>query len=256
MQLQLIRNATMILSYAGQRVLTDPYFAAKFSGESFAGKSPNPMVALPIPPDQIMRGVGLVILSHLHSDHFDDSAQKALPKNLPVLCQPGDEDSIREAGFTDVRPVDDAVDWNGIHISRAGGHHGLGEVEIEMDGVSGFVLSAPGEPTLYWTGDTVLCDEVRAVIDRFKPDVIVTHSSGAVWPIDGGQKALIVMDAAQTVEVCQLAPHSTVVAIHFESLDHCTISRADMRAAAAEARIPLEQLRIPADGEVVELSLN
>ena len=256
MQLQLIRNATMILSYAGQRVLTDPYFAARYSGESFAGKSPNPLVGLPVPPDEIIRGVGLVIVSHLHSDHFDETAQSALPKDLPVLCQPGDEGFIQEVGFKDVRPVGEAVDWNGIRITRTAGHHGLGEVEADMDNVSGWVFCAKGEPTIYWAGDTVLCDEVKHVIRRFKPDVIVTHSSGAVWPITNGEQSLIVMDALQTVEVCQIAPDSTVVAIHMESLDHGTVGRSDVRAKAAEAGIPLERLRIPADGETIELSRN
>jgi L-ascorbate metabolism protein UlaG (beta-lactamase superfamily) len=253
MQLQLIRNATMVLSYAGRRVLTDPYFAARHSHESFAGKSPNPLVALPIPPDQIMEGVGLVIVSHLHSDHFDETAQEALPKDLTVLCQPGDESFIHSVGFDDVRPIGGAVEWEGIRVARTSGHHGLGEVEADMDNVSGFVLSAEGEPTVYWAGDTVLCDEVMIAIERHKPDVIVTHSSGATWPISNGEQAKIVMDADQTVEVCRLAPESTVVAIHLDSLDHGTVGRADMRAIAAEAGISFEQLLIPEDGEMIEL---
>ena len=94
---------------------------------------------------------------------------------------------------------------------------------------------------------------VRAAIDAHRPDVIVTHSSGAVWPISSGEKALIVMDAAQTVEVCRIAPESTVVAIHLDSLDHGTVGRAEMRAAADAAGIGPERLRIPKDGEVIEL---
>lgn len=253
MQLQLIRNATMVFHCAGQTILTDPYFAAQHSRESFAGKSPNPLVGLPIPPREIMSGVGLVIVSHLHSDHFDETAQHALPKHIPVLCQPGDEGAIQEAGFQDVRPVGEPLDWNGIHIARTGGHHGLGEVEADMDNVSGFVLSAPDEPTVYWAGDTVLCDEVRDAVAQYRPDVIVTHSSGAVWPISTGEQALIVMDARQTIEVSRIAPQAVVVAIHLDSLDHGTVGRAEMRAEADAAGLGSDRILIPADGETLTL---
>jgi hypothetical protein len=55
------------------------------------------------------------------------------------------------------------------------------------------------------------------------------------------------------VAVCLEAPASTVIATHLEALDHCMTSRADLRAAAREAGIPDQRLRIPADGEVIEI---
>jgi L-ascorbate metabolism protein UlaG (beta-lactamase superfamily) len=253
MQLQLIRNASMLLSYAGRRILTDPYFAPKHSRPSFAGKSPNPLVDLPAPPEQILQGVELVIVSHLHSDHFDPAAQELIPKTLPLLCQPGDEQALRDMGFSQATPVAEPVEWPPIRVARVGGHHGLGEVEAEMGHVSGFVLRAGGEPTVYWAGDTVLCDEVRAAIADFKPDVIITHSSGAEWPISGGARSLIVMDAAQTIEVCRLAPAGTVIAIHLDSLDHGTVSRSDLRSRARQAGIDPHRLLIPEDGDTLDI---
>jgi len=255
MRLQLIRNATMLLDYAGTHILTDPFFAPKHSRPSMTGRSPNPMVDLPLPPERILDGVELVIISHLHGDHFDAVAQELIPKSLPLLCQPADEPTIRDKGFQSVTPVADTLEWNNIAITRIGGHHGLGEVETMMGKVSGFFFQASGEPTLYWTGDTVLCDEVRAAIARFQPDVIVTHSSGATWPDKVSQRHLIVMDAAQTLEVCRLAPNSTIIAIHLDSLDHGTVSRADLRAQADRAGIDHHRLRIPADGEMIQNDL-
>ncbi len=43
MEIQLIRNATMRIRYAGYSLLADPYLAAKHSRPSFSGKSPNPL---------------------------------------------------------------------------------------------------------------------------------------------------------------------------------------------------------------------
>ena len=249
MQLRLIRNATQRLCYAGRELLLDPYFAPKHSRPSFTGRSPNPLVDLPCPPEEILAGVELVIVSHLHSDHYDPEAQRLLPKNLPILCQPGDEETLRGDGFTSVTPVSDALVWQGITLTRTPGRHGSGAELEEMGSVSGFVFQAPGEPTLYWTGDTVWYEPVRQQIETFRPDIIVTHSSGALWKGQGP----IVMDAAQTLAVCRAAPESRVVAIHLDSLDHGEVSRDDLRAQARAAGIPDTQLLIPEDGEEVEL---
>jgi L-ascorbate metabolism protein UlaG (beta-lactamase superfamily) len=249
MRLRLFRNATQRLRYAGREILLDPYFAPKHSRPSYAGRSPNPLVDLPCPPEEIMAGAELLILSHLHSDHFDPEAQRLLPKDLPVLCQPGDEDAIQGHGFERVTPVAGTLAWNGIDVTRTPGQHGTHAELEEMGSVSGFVFQAPGEPTTYWAGDTVLYEPVREVLARFRPDVIVTHSSGALWKGSGP----IVMDAAQTLAVCRAAPESRVIAIHLDSLDHGEVSREDLRAQARAEGIPDAQLLIPADGETVEI---
>lgn len=249
MRFQLIRSATLRLRYAGRELLVDPYFAPRHSRPSFAGRSPNPLIDLPLSPGEILNGVELVLVSHLHSDHYDPEAQRLLPKDLPVLCQPGDEETIRGHGFADVTPVETTVDWRGITVTRVPGQHGAGAVLADMGTVMGFVLQAPGEPTVYWAGDTVWYEPVRETIERFRPDVVVTHSSGAVW----GDGVLIVMDANQTVEVCKAAPESLVVAVHLDSLDHGTVSRSDLRAQARSAGLADGRLWIPADGESREI---
>ncbi len=153
MQLQLIRNATLRLTYAGRTLLIDPDLAAKHSRPSFTGLSLNPIVDLPLPPAEIVAGIDLLIVSHLHRDHFD--AVEPIPAQLPVLCQPGDEARIAERGFTQVTPLADTLDWNGIHLTRTVGQHGAGAVGHMMGAVAGFVFAAPGEPTIYWAGDTI-----------------------------------------------------------------------------------------------------
>ncbi len=252
MNLRLIRNATLVLDYAGQRLLIDPYFAPRHSLPSYTGRSPNPLVELPLTTDEILDGVEWVIVSHLHSDHFDTVAQALVPKALPLFCQPINEEFIRGKGFQNVTVIDGSIQQDGITITRTDGHHGLGEVGELMGKVSGFVCQAEGEPTLYWAGDTVLCDEVEQAIRQFEPGVIVTHSCGAMWPDSAGQRQLIVMDAVQTVAVCELAPTATVVATHMEALDHATVSRTDLRSSARYANIDDQRLLMPADGEIIQ----
>ena len=248
MKLQLFRNATLKLDYAGRTVLIDPYMAPRHSLPSFTGWSPNPMTELPANIEDILKGVELVVVSHLHTDHFDSVAKQRVPKNLPLICQPGDETKIAEAGFTDVRPLLDIFDWNGLVFTRREGSHGLGPVVEKMGPVMGFTLAAQDEPMIYWTGDTVLYPPVVETIKNTSPDIIVTHSCGARWDGD-----LIVMDAEETVSVCEMSGDAVVVAVHMEALDHATITRQDLRQAADARGIASSRLRIPADGEALTL---
>jgi L-ascorbate metabolism protein UlaG (beta-lactamase superfamily) len=251
MRLRLIRNATMLWDYAGQRILTDPLFADRFALPSYSGRSRNPVADLPLPIDDILAGVELVLLSHRHGDHLDAVARERLPKTLPLYCQPTDAAALQSNGFEHVTPVESGLAWPAGTLTRIQGHHGVGPVEAEMGVSSGYVLQAPGEPTVYWVGDSVLCDETRAAIERYHPDVIVTHSGGALWPVgpDGsGGRALIIMDAAQTIATSRLAPWAQVVAIHLDSVDHATISRADLRQAVGAEGLE-GRILIPEDGE-------
>jgi L-ascorbate metabolism protein UlaG (beta-lactamase superfamily) len=250
MQFQLIRNATFRLTYHDHLLIADPFLAPKHSLPSFDNISPNPIVDLPFSPEEVLDGVKLVVLSHLHSDHFDQVAQELIPKNTTIICQPGDKSQIAESGFLAIHPLENATQWQGIRITRTPGQHGTGTLAKQMGQVSGFVFQADDEPTVYWAGDTIWYGEVEAVIDQFQPDIIVTHSSGARF----GDGDPIVMDAEHTIAVCQKAKNATVIAIHLESLDHGRVSRKLLTDLAEENGVRPGQLRIPADGETLNFS--
>jgi len=248
MKLRLLRNATLKLEIRGRIVLIDPFFAPKGSRPSFTGRAPNPTVELPATPEEILDGVELVVVSHLHADHFDPVAQSLVPKYLPLICQPGDEDKIRSYGFNDVMPLAKVIDWNGVRLQRRAGSHGLGPVVQKMGPVMGFSITARDEPTVYWAGDTVLYPAVETTIANAKPEIIIIHACAARWDGD-----LIVMDAAEAVATCRLAPDATVIATHMEALDHATVSRDELRQYATAQGVSAQQLLIPLDGEMLQL---
>ena len=245
MQIQLIRSATLRFTYNQKSFVIDPYFAPKHTRPSFTGASPNPLVDLPCSPLEVIAGIEMVLVSHLHSDHFDPAAQELLPKELTILCQPEDKPTIESKGFQNVIPVSGTVNWQGITITRTPCQHGTGEVLKDMGNASGFVFRSENEPTVYWAGDTIWYEGVADVIRRAQPDIIITHSCGAMW----GDRVLIVMDAAQTLAVHHAAPDSTIIATHMDSLDHATVSRADLRNYAEQHGLGPEKLLIPLDGE-------
>jgi hypothetical protein len=61
------------------------------------------------------------------------------------------------------------------------------------------------------------------------------------------------MDAAQAIALCEATPASTIIATHMEALDHATVSRAELRAAADANGITPARLLIPDDGATIEL---
>lgn len=250
MQLQLLRNALLKLTYDGRTYLIDPDLGPKHGRRSIAGRSQNPMVDLPEPIEAILAGVDQVIVSHLHADHFDEVGKARVPKQLPLICQPGDEETIAAAGFQSVTPLQNFLRLGSTVLTRHPAQHGTGAVVETMGRVMGFSLEAPSEPTFYWCGDSVFYPPLLDAVSATQPDVIVSHSCGALW--DG---TLIVMDAEQTLDLCEATPGATVIATHMEALDHATVSRTALREAAEARGIGPDRLLIPADGEAIEIKL-
>jgi L-ascorbate metabolism protein UlaG (beta-lactamase superfamily) len=251
MRLRLIRNATLHLRVAGKSVLVDPMLdpaGARPPVEDTPNPVRNPLVELPEPAEVVAAGLDALIVTHLHRDHLDDTAVALLPKDIPVFGQPEDEQRLRGHGFADVRPVADELDWEGIRVVRTAARHGTGEIGELMKPVSGFVLSAPGEPGLYLAGDTIWCDEVADVLDTHHPAAAVVNA-GAARFLEGDP---IVMTADDVVAVARHAPDTRVVAVHLEALNHCPLTRADLHQRLHDENLT-DHVTVPEDGAEVPL---
>ena len=237
MRLTLIRNATLVLDVGERRILVDPMFddvGARPPIEGTRNPVANPTVPLPFPAEDVVRGVDAVFVTHRHRDHLDATAEKLLPQDVPVFCQPEDEEALRELGL-DARSVDAELDWDGLRLIRTPGRHGSGEMAKLLAPVSGFVLDG-----LYVAGDTVWYEGVEQTIERHEPRVAVVNAGGAEFE-EGG---LIVMGINDVREVAARVP--TVVAVHMEALNHCYLTRAELRSA-------LPSVLVPNDGETLDL---
>ncbi len=237
MQLTLVRSATVVLSLAGSRILVDPMLddaGARPPIEGTEPQVPNPTVPLPFPAEQVVRGLDAVIVTHRHRDHLDSRAEELLPRDVPVFCQPEDEEALRELGL-DARPIHDTVEWDGMRVTRTPARHGSGRMAELLAPVSGFVFD-----DLYLAGDTVWYEDVEATVARHRPRVAVVNAGGAQF-VEGG---LIVMGIDDVREVAERVP--TVVAVHMEALNHCHLTRAALRKA-------LPDVLVPDDGETLEL---
>lgn len=252
MRLRLIRHATLLLDYNGNTLLIDAMLddaGARPAIQNSPNSRKNPLVPLPIPAAEFLPGVQAVLVTHTHSDHWDETAARLLAKDLPLFGQAEDEAKFRSQGFGSVQAIHQPVTWNGIEIARTGGQHGTGEIGRRMAPVSGFVLRAAGEPTLYIAGDTIWCGEVEEALNSFRPNVVIVNA-GAARFLEGDP---ITMSADDVVMVCRHAPQAQVVAVHMEAINHCLLTRADLAFQLDAARV-IQQAAIPGDGDWVDIA--
>jgi hypothetical protein len=149
-KITLVRHATLLLEIDGRRLLVDPQLdeqRARPPIDNTPNPRRNPLVPLPVPAEEVVRGLDAVVVTHLHRDHLDETGERLLPRHVPVFCQPEDEARLRKLGLQ-ARPVVGGVSWDELTIHRTGGRHGTGAIAERLAPVSGFVLGG-----LYVAGD-------------------------------------------------------------------------------------------------------
>ncbi|WP_164668853.1 MBL fold metallo-hydrolase [Virgibacillus doumboii] len=249
MNLQQIRNATIVVEYAGKKFLIDPMLAEKGTYPPFPD-SPrqdqnNPLVSLPVSIDEVIDGVDAVIVTHLHYDHWDDAAKEVLPKDIKIFSQNEDDATeIRNAGFQDVEVLQEDTVFEGVQLVKTKGEHGRGEI-LKLAGlVCGVVFKHPTEKTLYVAGDTVWYKEVQKEINTHNPDVIVVNAGDNQFN-EGGS---LVMGKDDVYNVYEAAPDATIITVHMEAVNHWDLSRKELKSFINEKGIS-SNVSVPDDGE-------
>jgi hypothetical protein len=127
--LTFVRSATVILDFGGVRLVVDPMLddlGARPRVENTNNDRRNPLVPLPMPIEEIVRDLDAILVTHLRRDHFDDGAATYLPRDMPLFCQPEDEQRLRALDF-EATPLADSLTFR-LTITRTSGQRGHGEV--------------------------------------------------------------------------------------------------------------------------------
>lgn len=253
MNIKQIRNATLIVEYAGKKFLIDPMLAEKGTYPPFPNSLRqdqfNPLVSLPTSIENIIHDIDAVIVTHLHLDHFDDVAKEVLPKDIKMFVQ-NEEDAteVRNAGFQNVDALQEDTVFEGIQLIKTNGEHGRGEI-LKLAGlVCGVVFKHSNEKTLYVAGDTVWYDAVQEVIDTNNPEIIVVNGGNNQF-FEGGS---LIMGKEDIYEVYKSAPNAQIIVSHMEAVNHWTLSKKELKSFLDEKGISSTVL-IPDDGESYSL---
>lgn len=252
--LQLVRNATLKLDYAGRTILVDPVLAEKGTLMSALGVNRNPRVHLTMPVSEVTKGVDTILLTHNHIDHYEPGVRQHLPEDILFLVQPQDKEAISADGFTNVQPIGEETALGELRIRRIGGHHGFGKLGKMMGPVSGYLLRAEGYPAVFLMGDCCREEKIMEFIEKEKPDYTVVNSGGAVFPELSKDFGAIIPDECDVIRMMEQSPaQCKFIAVHMDAIDHCQTTRAILRNEARHRHADPARLLIPEDGETIAL---
>jgi L-ascorbate metabolism protein UlaG (beta-lactamase superfamily) len=237
---------TVLLEYTGLTILTDPTFddprAYERPGSTTLVKTHGPALAVAaLPP------VHLVLLSHHdHRDNLDEAGLALVRSGIPTLTTPH---AAAALALPNVRGLEswEAAARRGFTVTAVPASHGPGDV---AGPVTGFVLEAPGAPTVYVSGDNSELDVVEQIAARFAPvDIAVLFAGAARVPrID----AALTLTSADAAEAARRLGARTVVGVHTEDWQHFSEGRAELEAAFSAAGMA-HLLAATPRGERVEL---
>jgi L-ascorbate metabolism protein UlaG (beta-lactamase superfamily) len=216
-----VGTATTVIRYAGFTVLTDPNFLHRgqraYLGKGLASRRlTEPALGVgELPP------LDLVVLSHLHGDHFDRVARHGLDRSVPVATTPHAARRLSRWGFatrglrtwesTELRRGDAE-----LRVTALPGRHAYGGWQRLFPPVMGSLLeiSGAGRPPLrlYLTGDTLVHDDLLEIQARHPDlDVGVLHLGGT-----NVLGLLLTMDGRQGRQLLDLVRPRVAVPVHFD----------------------------------------
>ncbi|MEU9368284.1 MBL fold metallo-hydrolase [Streptomyces avermitilis] len=230
---------TAVIDMGGLRIVSDPTFDEP-GPQGYLTKTAGPAVSA-----SALGPVDLVLVSHdLHPDNFDKRG-RAFAETAPLVLT-GPLSAARLG-----QPAIGLSPWTSHSLLRRDGGgeltvlavpavHGPEDGERDADGyvnceVTGFVLSGPGLPTVYVSGDNASIRTVTEVSRRV-PDIsaALLHAGAARVPAKFEGRPLS-MDSRRAAAAAAVLDADIVVPAHYDGWTHFSEGLADLELAFHEA---------------------
>jgi L-ascorbate metabolism protein UlaG (beta-lactamase superfamily) len=144
-----VGHSTVLLSFYGTLILTDPNFSHRIVIARRA-------VDLPIKPEEI-KELDLILISHAHYDHLDLDSLKRLPKAANLIVPPGSKDLLDNSGFSQIVEMKwgETFSADGLQVEAFRPMHWgrRGPFDDEDRGYNSYLLTKNGK-TILFAGDT------------------------------------------------------------------------------------------------------
>ncbi len=236
-----VGTATVLIRYAGFTILTDPNFLhagdhVHLGYGMFSRRLTDPAMEIEdLPP------LDLILLSHMHGDHFDRVAERRLNKAIPIFSTRHAVTYLRRKGFTAAHAL---KTWETLEVLKGEarlrlaampGTHAPGPLSAVLPPVMGSMLEfgTAGETRLrlYISGDTLVHERLREIPRRYPEiDLALLHL--------GGTKILgvmLTMDAKQGVETVRILEPRTAIPIHYNDYTVFKSPLEDFKRAVEDA---------------------
>ncbi|MGF1676375.1 MAG: MBL fold metallo-hydrolase [Rivularia sp. (in: cyanobacteria)] len=239
-----IGNATVLLRYAGFTILTDPNFLHQGDHVHLgygirSARRTNPAMEIEqLPP------LDMLVLSHMHEDHFDRIAEAKLDKNLPIITTHQAASKLKSKRFNATQGLNTwetmtvTKDDARVRITAMPGRHGPQILSGLLPTVNGNMLEFGStidmDKTLfrlYISGDTLMYQDLKEIPQKYPHiDLALLHLGGT--KILG---ILLTMDAKQGVQAIEIIAPDLSIPIHYNDYTVMKSSLAEFMQAVTEA---------------------
>ncbi|OBK51646.1 MBL fold metallo-hydrolase [Mycobacterium sp. 1081908.1] len=242
---------TTVIDIAGHRIVMDPTFDPP--GEhAYLTKLAGPAVGA-----DALGAVDAVLISHdQHPDNLDDDGRAMALAAPLVLTNPG---AAARLGPPAVGvPAWESYELSGsLAVQAVPAVHGPADGQRDAGGhvnceVTGFVLSGPGVPTVYLSGDNASMSAVKQVADRVgEIDVAVLFAGAASVPAKEHGRPLT-LTSARAAAAAEVLGAKAVIPAHVDGWAHFSEGADEFASAFDQAGIA-GVLRLAAHGEWIDL---
>jgi len=217
-----IGTATVLLRYAGFTILTDPNFLHQGDHVHLGFGLTSTRLTNPAIEMEQLPPFDLVLLSHLHEDHFDRFVQQNLDKGTTIVTTPEAAAALRRKCFSMLEPLHT---WETLTVTKGDytlritampAKHGPGILNSALPSVMGSMLEFQNKAgntllRLYITGDTLLHEHLQEIPQRYPDiDLALLHLGGTrIFGI------LLTMDAMQGIEAIKLINPHEAIPLHY-----------------------------------------
>ena len=251
--ISVLGGPTTVIDIAGRRIVMDPTFdppgihvyLTKLTGPAVSADALGPVDAVLISHDQ-------------HPDNLDDDGRRMALAAPLVLTHPGAAGRLGS-------PAVELPPWQSYDLPGGSGPlavqavpavHGPADGQRDASGhinceVTGFVLSGPGVPTVYLSGDNASMAAVRDVADRVGDiDIAVLFSGAASVPTKERGRPLT-LTSARAAAAAELLGAKVVIPAHVDGWAHFREGVDEFVAAFDQAGIS-NLLAVAAHGEWID----
>jgi L-ascorbate metabolism protein UlaG (beta-lactamase superfamily) len=199
--------AGALIESSGVRILIDPVYQS--SSKSFFGEPRVPF----LPMDSIER-VDAILLTHLHSDHFDpDCIRQNFGIDIKILVPFKEQSKVKELGFHHVigMNIGETHLINGVEIIGTHSIDGLGDPQLAW-------VIRDQDQTIIHCGDTLWHGYWWEISKKYGPfDVAFLPTNGAIISepglIDSNQP--LCMAPEQAVSAAKILQAKYLIPIHY-----------------------------------------